>query len=167
MLEDTGLYSCPTVQKKISSFSASCTSANPHLWRHLTKEKLGREIAYFWKNAERKREPRKDGDGWRCSEQEEKAALSWKRGNLALTPHLKIAKLLVITQHKDQGNPRLQSPDRQESVHCPVFKARGKRDLGHSFVSSVFLRDNLPGFLVVMLWIHFSSTPSLHIAPLL
>lgn len=166
MLEDTGLYSCSTVQKKISSFSVSCTSASPHLWRHLTKEKLGREIAYFWKNAERKREPRQGGDGCRCSEQEEKKALSWKRGNLALTPHLKIAKLLVITQHKDEGNPRLQSPDRQEFVHCPVFKARENWDLGHSFVPSVFPWDNLPGFLVVMLWILFSSAPSLDTVPL-
>lgn len=73
MLEDTGLYSCPTVQKEISSFSVSCASASHHLWRHLTKEKLGQEIANFWKNAERKKKPRQ---GWRCSEQEQKKTLS-------------------------------------------------------------------------------------------
>lgn len=73
----------------------------------------------------------RDVDGWRCSEQEQKEELSWKSGNLALTPHLTIAKLPVITRHKDQGNPRLQSPNRQQFVHSPVFKARGRGDLGH------------------------------------
>lgn len=99
MLEDTGLYSCPTAQKEISSFSVSCTSASLHLWRHLTKEGLGRGIADFWKNAERRREPRQ---GWRWVEVLRaggEGGTGLKKRQLGLDLSLKIAKLAVITQH--------------------------------------------------------------------
>lgn len=75
-----------------------------------------------------------------------------------MTPHLKIAELSVITQHKEQGDPRLLSPNRQEFVHSPMFKARGKRDLGHIFVPYVFLGDNLDPFLLCSKFRYCSST---------
>lgn len=108
-------------------------------------------------------EERKPRQGWRWVEVLRAGAeggTELKKGDLALTPYLEIAKLSVVTRCKDQDIPRLQSPGRQQFVHSPVFKARVRWDLGHIFVPYVFLLDNLCGFLVVMLWIHFSSAAS-------